>query len=179
MHVLLAAFPAVLRQYPDALCVIVGGRHALEPDVPEMLRQRVESLGLADRVLMVGVQEDVPLWMQAMDVFVHASDREPLGLVVLEAMALGKPVVAGAEGGPCEIITPGQDGMTAPFGDAETIANAVVQYLQDPKRAEAVGRAARARSLLFSIDGFADRLLEALLAAPGRVPVGQRQSCDS
>ena len=162
MHVLLEAFPAVLRQHPQAHCLVVGGPHALEPDVPELLSRRAEALGIGDRVIMAGATDDVPLWMQAMDVFVHAADREPFGLVVVEAMALGKPVVAGAEGGPSEIITPGRDGKQVPFEDARALADAVLAYLSDAPAAAAIGAAARMRATEFSTDRMARRLLDAL-----------------
>ena len=173
MHVLLDAFPAVLRHHPDARCVLVGGVHALEPDVPGMLRDRAAALGIADRVVLAGAREDVPLWMQAMDVVVHASDAEPFGLVVVEAMALGKPVVAGAAGGPAEIVTPGRDGATVAYGDADGIAAAVLRYLADPAAAARTGRAAAARAQDFSADSFATRLLAALDGR--RVAAGARE----
>jgi glycosyltransferase involved in cell wall biosynthesis len=176
MQILLEALPSVLRCYPQTRCVLVGGTHALEPDVPEVLRRRAEALGVTDRVIMSGSQENVPLWMQAMDVFVHASDREPFGLVVVEAMALGKPVVAGAEGGPSEVITSGRDGTTVPFGDAAGIAEAVLRYLRDPDVAAMAGRAARARALDFSAAAFADRLLAAPGLRPDGTPSGRMRS---
>ena len=57
-----------------------------------------------------------------MDVIVHASDHEPFGIVVIEAMALGKPVVAGDAAGPTEIITDGVNGLLTPYGDAAALA---------------------------------------------------------
>ena len=92
----------------------------------------------------------------------HTSDREPFGIVVVEAMALGKPVVAGAEGGPCEIITPGVDGLLAPYEDAEALARQVLRYLDDPAFARRVGEAARRRARDFSPEAFAERVISVL-----------------
>jgi glycosyltransferase involved in cell wall biosynthesis len=179
MHVVLEAFPAVLRRHPDALCVLVGGEHGLEPDVPGLLRRRIEALRIADRVVLAGARDDIPLWMQAMDVFVHAADREPFGLVVVEAMALGKPVVAGASGGPPEIITPGENGELVPYRDAAGLAAAVHRLLADPARAARLGRAAASRALDFSAESFATRLLAALTPAGGGREAAERAVPDA
>jgi glycosyltransferase involved in cell wall biosynthesis len=162
MHTLIQAMPQILERYPEARAVIVGGRHELEPDYEDELRRLINWLGLQDRVWLTGFQTDIPRWMRAMDVVVHASDREPFGVVVLEAMALGKPVVAGAEGGPREIITEGVDGLLAPYEDVETLARQIRRYLDDPDFARRVGEAARRRAHDFSPEAFVDRLITVL-----------------
>ncbi len=162
MHTLVEAMPCILERHPDARAVIVGGRHDLEPEYEPWLRDLIARLGLQDRVWMAGFQADIPLWMQAMDVIVHASDREPFGIVVVEAMALGKPVVAGAEGGPREIITEGVEGLLAPYEDAEALARQVLRYLDDPAFAQCVGEAARRRAQDFSPEAFARRVMDVL-----------------
>ncbi len=162
MHTLIQAMPQILERYPEARAVIVGGRHELEPDYEDELRKLIRRRGLQDRVWLAGFQTDIPRWMQAMDVVVHASNREPFGVVVLEAMALGKPVVAGAEGGPREIITEGVDGLLAPYEDVETLARQIRRYLDDPDFARRVGEAARRRAHDFSPEAFVDRLITVL-----------------
>jgi glycosyltransferase involved in cell wall biosynthesis len=162
MHTLVQAMPQILERYPEASAVIVGGRHELEPDYEDELRRLINWLGLQDRVWLTGFQTDIPRWMQAMDVVVHASDREPFGVVVIEAMALGKPVVAGSEGGPLEIITEGVDGLLAPYEDVETLARQIRRYLDDPDFARRVGAAARQRARDFQPERFALRIMEAL-----------------
>lgn len=171
IHVLLNAMPDVLRQHPSAHAVIVGGRHDLEPDYPDFLARRIDALGIEDAVELTGYQSNIPLWMQAMDVIVHASDREPFGMVVIEAMALGKPVVAGAEGGPAEIITPGTDGLLAPYDDADALSTQILRYLDNPNRMTAIGAAAQRRARDFSAQRFTRCLLKTLdsVTAPSRV----------
>lgn len=163
MHVLIDALPAVRARHPGARVVIVGGAHELEPDYPAVLSAQVTRLGLEGSVIVAGFQTDVPRWMQAMDVIVHASDREPFGIVVIEAMALGKPVVAGAAGGPAEVITPGVDGLLAPFGDAAALAQAVLQYLDDPALASRCADGAARRARDFSADRYAHAVGDAVL----------------
>ena len=111
---------------------------------------------------MVGVQRNVPEWMQAMDVVVHASEREPFGIVVVEAMALGKPVVATRPGGPEEIITHDSDGQLVTWNQPDELAEAILKYLRDPEWARSVGQRARQRSAEYSMEKYAKRLGDAL-----------------
>lgn len=164
MHTVIAAMAKVRARHPDAHLVIVGGRHDPEPRYEDELRALVERQGAASAVTFTGFQADVPRWMQAMDVVVHASDREPFGIVVIEAMALGKPVVAGAEGGPAEIITPGEDGLLAPFGDAEALADRISRFLDDPGLATRCGASARRRAEDFSAERYAHLATDAVRA---------------
>lgn len=162
VHVLVEAMPRVLRDHPGATCVIVGGHHDLEPDYGRLVQSRIEQLGLRDRCVVTGFQTNVPEWMQAMDVVVHASDREPFGIVVIEAMALGKPVVAGDEGGPTEIITHGKNGLLTPYGDADALARGILRYLDDPGFAAEIGAAASRRASDFSTRRYAQNFISAL-----------------
>jgi len=162
IHVFVEAMARVRRAHPDVHGVVVGGRHELEADYADAIEAQVAQRGLERGVTLAGFQGNVPLWVQAMDVVVHASDREPFGMVIPEAMALGKPVVAGASGGPREIITEGKDGLLAPYGDAGTLARAVSGLLRAPARADALGQAARRRAQAFSPPRFAERLTAAI-----------------
>ena len=164
-HVLLDAVPDVIAHRPDASMVLVGGRHDLEPAYADEIHARAADLGLNGKVRLVGHQSNPEEWMQAMDVFVHTSDNEPFGMVVIEAMALGKAVVAGAQGGPAEIITPGVDGLLAPFGDHRALGAAILRFLDDAALRRRLGDAARRRAQDFAVERFAERFAAALAAA--------------
>jgi glycosyltransferase involved in cell wall biosynthesis len=142
--------------------VIVGGKHDLEPDYPDHLRKQIAARGLADHIILAGFQADVPKWMNAMDVIVLPSDNEPFGITVIEAMAMGKPVIAGGSGGPTEIVTSGMDGVLVHHDSAQEIANAVVDCLRRPDYARTLGAAARDRAKEFSTDRYARELISAL-----------------
>lgn len=157
IHTFVEAMPHVRRDYPGAHAVIVGGAHHLEPEYSALVESRIAALDLESCVIMAGLQHNIPEWMQTMDVVVHASDREPFGIVILEAMALGKPVVAGDEGGPREIITDGVNGLLSPYGDAPALARSVLRYLNMPEFACQVGAAARQRAQDFSVHNYAQR----------------------
>ena len=111
---------------------------------------------------MVGVQRNVPEWMQAMDVVVHASEREPFGIVVVEAMAIGKPVVATRPGGPEEIITHGSDGQLVTWNKPDEMAEAILKYLRDPEWARSVGQRAKQRSGEYTMEKYAERVGDAV-----------------
>ena len=169
VHVLLEALPAVLRQHPETHAVIVGGDHPLEPGYRSYLEGVVERLGLRGRVHFAGYQANPGSWMVACDVVVHASDREPFGLVVLEAMALGKPLVAGAEGGPAEIIRDGVEGFLVSYGDSSRLAARVSDYIANPELGRITGAAAAARAREFSPARFAGEVVATLdLVREGR-----------
>ena len=162
MHVLVQGMPKILQKYPNAHCVVVGGKHDLEPDYEDFLKAEITALGLKDQVIMAGLQRNIPEWVQAMDVFVHASDNEPFGIVIIEAMALGKPVIAGSAGGPTEFITDGMNGLLTTYGDAEQLAIAILRYLDEQEFAQSAGVAARQRALDFSTQNYAQNFISAI-----------------
>jgi glycosyltransferase involved in cell wall biosynthesis len=150
IHTLIDCMPKVLSKYPKALCVIVGGRHDVEPQYEDFLHRLISNLSINENVLMAGLQRNVQIWMSAMDIIVHASDHEPFGIVVLEAMALGKPIVAGSEGGPKEIVTNGKNGVLTDYEDSDSLADAVINYLDNPEFAAKLGKEAQIRALDFT-----------------------------
>lgn len=162
VHVLIEALPHALQEHPDLHCVVVGGVHDLEPGYESELRRTVTALGLEKRVTFAGRQSDVPLWLQAMDVVVNASAYEPFGLTIVEAMALGKPVVATAAGGPLEIVRDSVDGLLVPPGDARALASAISRPLADRELATRLGKAARERAAEFSSRRYAVRFAQAI-----------------
>ena len=136
--------------------VVVGGEHALEPGVRQELEALVAHLQLANHMSLVGHQSDVPIWMQACDVVVHsATGIEPFGTVIVEAMALGKCVVAANAGGPREVITDGVDGRLTRPGDDHALADAIIDLLADTPSNAALRAAARRRASDFSADRLA------------------------
>lgn len=162
MHVLINAMPKVLQKYPNAHCVVVGGRHNLEPDYVDYLENQIKVMELGEKVILCGLQHNVAEWIQAIDIFVHASYNEPFGIVIIEAMALGKPVVAGNLGGPTEIITPSLDGILTPYGDENTLADAILHYLNNQEFARSIGAAAQRRALSFTTQHYAENFIRAI-----------------
>jgi glycosyltransferase involved in cell wall biosynthesis len=161
VHVLLRAMEQVWQQQPEARCVIVGGPHVLEQTYAEEIARFAAAVSQPHRVHLVGGQHNVPIWMQAMDVVVHASFKEPFGMVVPEAMALAKPVIASVPGGPKEVIEHGVTGWLCPSGDADSLAAGISALLANPQLAHRIGMAAQVRAQKFSASDFADGVVTA------------------
>jgi glycosyltransferase involved in cell wall biosynthesis len=168
IHVLIEAMRSLLAQHPGAHCFAVGGSHALEPDYPSELIRLIESLNLQDHVVLAGHQTNVDVWMQAADVIVHASNNEPFGMVIVEAMAMGKPVIATASGGPNELITDEVDGLLVPFGDSHSLAAALTRCLTDKELQERFALQARVASRRFSVRAYGDSFSHALSELAGQ-----------
>ncbi len=133
---LLEAWPTVLAAFPDASLLVVG-----EGSRREALETMAAELGIADRVVFTGRRDDVPAVTAALDVAVLPSYREALGLTILEAMALSRPVVASNVGGIPEMIEDGITGLLVPPHDPDALASAIIRLLRDHPLADMLGRA--------------------------------------
>lgn len=147
----LAALPAVLARYPTATLAIAGSPKFTGPTVrydnlayAAELRRTAAALGLGGRVRFLGEREDVPDLLAAADLLVLPSWAEPFGRVLIEAMAMARPVVATGAGGVPEIVEHGASGLLVPPRDPGALAGAVLALLDDPGRARAMGRYGRA-----------------------------------
>jgi glycosyltransferase involved in cell wall biosynthesis len=156
-HTLIAAFAEVVADEPEARCLIVGKPHPGDPSYADELHRMVADLELSENVIFPGWKADVSTWMSAVDVVVSASTNEPFGLTVIEALALGKPVVATDSGGPAEIIRSGVDGELVEPEDVHALGVALLNLLRNADRRAALSAAARERAKEFSSDRFADR----------------------
>ena len=154
-HTLLEALPRV-----KATAVLVGRDLEHDGAYERLLRAEAERLGVAGRVVFTGYRRDVPAVLAGCDVFCLPSRAEGLPLVVLEAMAQGKPVVATAVGGTAELVVDGETGLLVPPGDAIALADALSALLTDPERARQLGEAGRARvERQFSLAASTERVL--------------------
>ena len=124
------------RRRPDATLLVVG-----EGSRRGALEAMARELGIADRVVFTGRRDDVPAVTAALDVAVLPSYREALGLTILEAMALSRPIVASNVGGIPEMVEDGVTGLLVPPHDAEALAAAIVRLLHDHPLADTLGRA--------------------------------------
>jgi len=115
----------------------------------------LNRLGLNDSVLLLGARKDVPAIMNASDVFVLASLKEPFGTTVIEAMAAAKPVVCSDLAGPRESAVEGETAYFFPAGDAGGLQAALTKVFQAPEVASEMGRRGRLRAeKLFSMDAY-------------------------
>lgn len=161
---LLEAAGLVRAARADVHWLLVG-----EGELREDLEAQCRRLGLASYVHFLGWREDVPDLLALGDLLVLPSLGEHFGRVLIEAMAMARPVVATAAGGVPEIVTHGETGLLVPPADPKAIAEAVLALLEDPGRSARLGQAGRRRAEReFSLRRHAEaveRLYEELLGA--------------
>ena len=122
-------------------------------ELEDELKAEAQELGLGERVVFAGFRRDVPQLLAASDALILPSESECLPLVILEAMAARRPVIATDVGGISEAIDDGATGLMVRPRDAEGLADALVEVLGDPERARSMGLAGRAKvEAEFSLD---------------------------
>lgn len=147
----------LLRSHPDFILMIAGegpARASLIREVRQTgLEQSVRFIGYLDR------EKDLPRCYAAADVFMFASRTETQGLVLIEAMACGLPVVALAEMGTCDILHPNRGAVT-PAEDVEAFSRAVASLIGDPPRRQRLSAEASEYSRTWSDSAMASRLAD-------------------
>jgi glycosyltransferase involved in cell wall biosynthesis len=151
-QLLLAAFAQVYEHVADARLLIVG-----EGTEREAIEEEIKRLRLEERVSVLGVRRDVARILAATDVFALSSMREGLPLVVLEAMAAARPVVATAVGDLPSVINDKETGFIVPPGNALSLAATLIELLNDESLALRVGEAARASVQAYGLEAMIGR----------------------
>ncbi|GFE81349.1 1,2-diacylglycerol 3-glucosyltransferase [Steroidobacter agaridevorans] len=154
---LLRMFVRVVKRKPETMLVVAGEGPALEH-----CKSYVESLKLSANVRFVGYlsrERELPDCYNAGDLFVFSSKTETQGLVLLEAMACGTPVVSTAYMGTADIVKPERGARVAPDDEAG-FANLVVELLNDPERRRTMSTEARAYAATWSAGATAARMAE-------------------
>jgi glycosyltransferase involved in cell wall biosynthesis len=137
--VLLRAAAVILRQRPSLRFRLIGGG-PLANDLAELAR----TLGIAHAVDFLGHRDDVPAQLADSDIYAFPSLTEAFPNGLIEGMAAGLPVVASDAPGINELIRPGDTGLLVPPGDHVSLAEAILQLVDDPARASRLASAARA-----------------------------------
>ena len=167
----------IAERNPQVKFAAVGGVFDTEKFYMDRFRKEVQEAGLETKLTINDFRADMPDVFAAFDIFVLPSILpEPFGLVVIEAMASGKPVVATAPGGPSETVVNGETGFLVPPSDASAIARALEVLLADPQKRISMGDAGRRRAReMFSLPRYVTEfeelydavLKETLVTAPG------------
>ncbi len=162
------ALAAVTAQDVDARLLLIGTARFLasatrydNASYVRALHELADSLGVGDRVLWLGEREDVAELIGALDVLLLPSWEEPFGRAVIEAMAMGVPVLATEVGGPAEILAGGRGGLLLPPREPAAWAHAVEHLAADPARRSELGREGRERAVgEFSLHAHVQAVIE-------------------
>lgn len=126
----------------DFQIVSIGGEKT-DGDLAS-IRQLAAQAGVSDHIRFLGRRDDALAFTSACEVYVNAADVEGLPVTILEALALGRPVVATSVGGVPSVISNNNTGLLVPPGDAEAIANGLAWMLDNPHEAQRLGVAGKA-----------------------------------
>ncbi len=151
--IFLQAAALVNQAIPETRFAIVG-------DGPwrSYLEALSQKLGLESKVAFLGEQREVGPYLAAFDVAALTSETEGCSNSVLEAMAVGKPVVATDVGGNRELIDNGETGFLVPFGDPKALSEAIIRLLRDPVLARMIGERAKERTIhRFSLENMVNQ----------------------
>ena len=129
---------------PQALFLVVGPEDGVTQKELETI---TDQLGIRNKVQFLGMRRDMPELYSAMDILVLPSYREGLGIVLAEAGAMGKPVVATNIRGCKEAVCDGQNGLLVPLGDVQALADAIIELLTDREKARRMGEEGRRMAL--------------------------------
>lgn len=141
-EVVIHAMAKLRDRFPDLVCLLIGDTSPDDSAYRVQILRQIADAGLAGRVLVTGFRPDVANYIAASEILVHASvNPEPFGRVLLEGMALHKPLVASNGGAVPEIVVDGETGLLFTPGDPESLAGRLQELLEDPERLERMGQA--------------------------------------
>lgn len=146
-EILLRAVSDLIRRGERIFLVLLG-----EGELRGILEQLVIDLGIAKHVLFLGWRPDVALVMSACDIVCLPSRNEGMGKVLVEAMALEKPIIASDIGGIKGLVRPGENGLLFPVGDAAALAGTIALLCREPERRRRMGAAGRLLAPHYSSD---------------------------
>ena len=172
VDVLLRAFAQVLRDVPRARLALAGRVPIGSPvDYRARYRELAATLGISAQVHFLGFVADVRSLVADADALVLPSLQEPFGRSIIEAMALGTPVIASRVGGIPEVLDDGIDGLLVPPADDLALSHALERLVSDPAlRAALAARAEREVRARFDVARSSEQMQQLLLRAAGRVP---------
>jgi glycosyltransferase involved in cell wall biosynthesis len=152
MKILLQAAPIILEKIPNARFLLAG-----KPS--EDLTQLANDLGIAGRVIFPGFRNDVPQILSCTDIYVQPSFKEALGSSIIQAMAMGKPVVASNTGGIPELVKDNETGFLFEPKNPEALAQAVLKLAKNETGRLKMGSLGRKRILeSFTLDRMIDEI---------------------
>jgi phosphatidylinositol alpha-mannosyltransferase len=172
LNYLLEAFKQVKREIPNSRLIIVGPGTRLRRGYERMVRRS----GLKD-VVFVGFvpYEELPRYYKTADIFcAPATGRESFGLILLEAMAVGKPIVASDIEGYASVLTHNVEGLLVPPADKDMLARALISLLADESLRREMGAKGRLKAMAYSWEHVAQSVLDYYIRVLSEPPWGKQ-----
>lgn len=141
-HIFIKMAAEIIKTYPKAHFMIVGSEvfeDVKEAEYGREINGLIKNNGLDEKIVLTGFRYDIPQILKALDVLVIPSEVETFGMVVLEAMAAGVPVVSCAKGGPREIIKDGENGFIINDQTLSELAQRVIFLIENPQIRKTMG----------------------------------------
>jgi len=140
--ILIDAFALALKENNKMYLWLVG-----DGELREIIKDLVSKKGLEEKISFLGLRSDIAMLLADSDLFVLSSDYEGLPIVILEAMAAGKPVIATAVGGVPELVEDGITGILVPPRDPESLSQAILRLAKDPDLRHRMGQMGQKNAL--------------------------------
>ncbi len=154
-QILLQAMPRILEKFPATRFLFAGNGPQ-----EENLRRSIAEQNLDSNVIMMGLRNDIPEVLAALDIFVLPTLQEALGTSFLEAMSMGKAVIGSAVDGVPEVIRDGENGFLVPPSDPDALADRVLRLLADRGLAKRMGEAGKAYvAAEFTVERMCEKML--------------------
>lgn len=153
-HVLLDAVSEVLKVFPKTVFVFAG-----DGPQEENIKKKMQELNLTNNVFLLGLRHDIPDILKSLDIFVLPTLQESLPQSVMQAMAMGRPVIATTVGGLPEVVEDGISGILVEPENPHALSEAVISLLKDKERMKKMGDAGRKIAQeKYSVDAMVERM---------------------
>jgi len=156
---LLEAAGEVIKKRPETIFVFLG-----EGELQKQMEERASQLGIREQVMLLGWRPDVASIMSTYDVFAFPSLNEGMGKALVEAMAMGKPVVASNVSGIRDLVVNGENGFLVPPAQPELLAKRIKYLLENPQIRQAFGMAGKRMAGGYSADSMVEEIDQLYLA---------------
>lgn len=137
-HVFLKAAPEILKMFPKTIIVFAG-----DGPQEENIRNKIKELKLTNNVFLLGLRHDIPNILKSLDIFVLPTLQESLPQSVMQAMAMGKPVIATRVGGVPEVVEDGVSGILVESENPNALSDGIISLLKNKERMKKMGDAGR------------------------------------
>jgi len=136
---LISAAKMIVNEFRNTVFVFVGDGY-----LRSRLERQAESIGVRENIIFAGWRKDATEILEFFDILVLPSLNEGMGKVLIEGMALGKPIIASSVGGIIDLVRDGENGILVPPRDSDALGKAILQLLKDKNLAEKLGKNGKA-----------------------------------